>query len=132
MANEKISKPSEEFLLAIRGPASGVIDCEFCDRTHFAPDSDFDFEKGELEKLLKKNKENPDQYVVHNTDGVEWGRLAGRQYVLDCQCNEASKYEKLYWNDRYLIAKYFKLKTEKLENQAEESSNLAESIQNNL
>ena len=96
--------PSEEFELAFGGSGSIVIDCEFCNRTHFAPEGGLDWEEGELETLLAKNKINPDQTVACEYDMVSWGYLAGKQYVHGCPCNQAARYERLFWSHRHQIA----------------------------
>jgi len=105
-------KTSDEFLSALLSGSGILVDCEFCKRTHFFNDSVQDFEEGELEDLLEKTQKNPDKYIPHS-DFIEYGRLDGKDYVLDCPCNSAAKYEDLFWNSRSIISAYFKARANK-------------------
>jgi len=70
MDDKKLSPPSEEFLDAIIYRGSNVIECEFCERVHFVDDPTSDYEKGELDDLYNRNKENPDKVIFHDTSSV--------------------------------------------------------------
>ena len=131
-SEEFLLAPSKEFLLAIKNSRSGVSDCDFCERTHFSPDSDFAFHEGELEELLENHKKDPDKYIVHEGHGVEGGHLNGRFYVLDCPCNSASKYEDFIWNHRYLIADYFSARYQKMAQQAKDAESVSSKVNSSL
>ena len=111
---------------------SPVIECEFCGRIHYAPNSDLDFEEGELEELEKKHEQDPRKYIRNPDDAVSWGYLDGKQIVCGCPCNSVLKYEKFIWNHRYVIAKYFSLIAKKQEKQARDSRNIADKVKNSL
>ena len=99
---------SEFFNDAIANGSSLVIDCEFCGRTYFGDGGDY--EEGERERLQALAKEHPDKYIECD-DFTRWGYLAGKQYVIDCECNTAAKYEAFVWNNRHLIATYLKTRS---------------------
>jgi len=82
---------------------------------------------------MKKSRENPDKYVFHaNNDTVHWGTLDGKNYVLDCPCNSALRYEALFWNSRGVIASYFSKRAKRQLNAAQEDSRLADSVSTNI
>ncbi|HRZ85700.1 MAG TPA: hypothetical protein P5277_02870 [Candidatus Paceibacterota bacterium] len=120
-------KPSEEFLRTIITRSSILIDCEFCNRTHFVNSSKEDFDEGELEELLQLAKTNPDKYIYHD-DLVEWGYLNRKQYVADCPCNSGYPYEQLFWNSREMISQYFKVRASKQLAQAQRDFKLTEEL----
>lgn len=102
-----MGKISDEFADAVCDSGSIVIDCELCGRTHFN-DETGSFEEGEYEELCKNAEKEPDKYVQYRDESVHWGRIDGRQAVIDCPCDGLEKYEKFIWNNRYVIAKYLK------------------------
>ncbi len=102
-----MKKTSEHFNRAIISSSSISIDCPFCGRVHYASfNNEGNFEEGELEDLRKKAKKEPKKYIEHDYSSIEWGYLDGKQYVVDCECNGARRYEDFIWNHRYLILNY--------------------------
>jgi len=129
---KQLSKPSEEFKLAIGHVSSIEILCELCGRGHFSADEN-SFEEGEFEKLLKKHEENPDKYIFHSDeDSVIYGYINGKQAVVDCPCNELSKYETFFWNHRYIIEEYFTARANKELEDAKENKDLADKVKTSI
>ena len=108
---------SEEFDRALTTGGSLVIDCGFCNRTHFGNAIAF-FEEGEYEDLCNKAHDEPDRYIEHDYDDVGWGMLDGKVGVIDCQCESLKRYEDFIWENRRLIATYLKAKTERMKKDA--------------
>jgi hypothetical protein len=124
---------SEEFWDAVIKSGSNVIDCGFCGRTHFVDDPGSTYEEGELEKLHKGHKKNPDTIIFHSDESsVYWGYINGIVAVSHCPCGEARKYEEIFWNNRHLIAEYLKRRIEKIEEAAKRESRLVEGIEKTL
>jgi len=132
--SKSLPKPSEEFLEAICDSGSIVIDCDFCGRTHFGNEEPgMDWEEGEFERLFKPSKDNPDRYIYHSDrDTVHWGTLDGKQYVLDCPCNSASKYEDLFWRHRRTIADYFQARAKRELHDSKSNLELADSVSESI
>ena len=132
MSNNKRA-PSEEFMDAVCHAYSPVIECELCGRIHYAPNTDLDFEPGELEELETKHKEDPDKYIPHSsTLGVRYGILDGKQVADGCPCTKAVYYERLFWNSRWIIADFFKAIQKKREKITEGEGKLVRDIENSL
>jgi hypothetical protein len=126
MSDEKSSSASEEFWDAITNSGSNSIDCGFCGRTHFVDDPSSYYEEGELDELYGGNKADPDKVIFHShDDSVRWGMLDGRRAVYECPCNSVSRYERLFWNSRYVINEYFTNRARSMQEDAEETSDLA-------
>lgn len=106
--DKRPEKASEEFLRAITGMGTAILECEHCDRVIFAPDSDLDFDEDYMEELLRKLATQPDKYVQVEYESVSWGYLDGKQTPVDCPCNSARKFEDFIWNHRHIIASYFR------------------------
>lgn len=104
-----MDKISEHFWDAFINAGSLVIECEFCERTHFAYEGDY--EEGELERLEENAKKNPAKYEEHfDRDMVSWGYFNGKQAVYNCPCKSLVQYERFIWNERDSIIKYYKAK----------------------
>ncbi len=129
--NKELPEPSEEFKLAVRVAGSISIDCELCGRTHFTDYSPNDFEEeGELKELMRRHKRNPDKYVLYtNIDSIEWGYIDGKQAVIDCPCHQLSKYERVFWNSKFIISDYFTARAKKELEQARADSKLAKKVE---
>ncbi len=130
---KQLPEPSKEFWDAVISSVGYVdVKCDFCGRVHYSTaESDNNYEEGKLEKLEKQNKENPDKYLEH-AEGIHYGNINGKQAVFGCPCNKALIYEKLFWNNRYLIATYFQNKTKKIREFSEETSNLAKRVKDSI
>jgi hypothetical protein len=116
---------SEDFMRSITNSGTICILCEFCNRTHFVSEGDFD--RGELEKLERYAKEKPDRYIEHfDVDTISWGYLDGKQIVWGCACNSARRYESWIWSHRYAIADYFQLRAKDLQYQAKFAGEVAD------
>ena len=126
---EQRKAPSEEFLYAFTHAGTGVIQCGFCHRTHFVSNPrSYDWDEGEYEELERGAKESPDKFVVHEASSIRWGMLDGIQYVSDCPCNGAGKYEQFILAHRHDIAQYLKARAEKHLKDAQRDSDLVKSL----
>ena len=114
-------KPSKTFINSIIDSGTATlcsILCEWCGRTHFlAGIGHGDYYEGELEELLKRQKENPDKYIAYYDDaGIPFAIFCGKQLVYGCPCNdseELKKYEDFIWGHRFKIARYLRDRTKK-------------------
>lgn len=99
--------PSELMESVIRSAGSLVVDCELCDRTHFATMEPNVFDEGELKDLREKAKKEPDKYIEDSSyDTVSWGKINGKQAVIGCPCNGLKPIEDFIWRSRYVILEY--------------------------
>lgn len=104
-----MSQPTEFFKHVYHGDMGSIcIDCH-CGRTHFA-DSERagDWEDGELEGLRERAAKEPDKYIAHvNYDAVMSLYIRGIVVVVECPCGWLYRYERMLWEDRERILKYF-------------------------
>jgi len=109
-------KPSDMFLRSLRGfgIGSSEMECGWCGRIHLCPEPEYyaqDDDKGEgwREDCINREKENPDNVVLHwECDSVMGHELNGIQFVDECPCNGLTRYETFIWKDRATIRAYLK------------------------
>lgn len=127
----KTKEPSEEFLRALEHSHGGGgcrAECGFCKRETYNPNGGWDWNEGELEGLDRRNEEDSDKCIaVDYSVGIAY--LDGKQYVVGCPCNSARRYEDWIWSHRILIAEYFKLKAERISEDAECEVKTSEKVQ---
>ena len=97
------NEPSELFEGCVNTSASLRVTCELCGREHFGHGGDYD--EGELESLLEKQKSDPDKYREHD-DFVQYGYIQGKQAVIGCPCNGLYRFEKWILNHKYMIMEF--------------------------
>lgn len=102
--------PSQLFLDSLRGGGAHNINCGFCGREHYCPDSDSIYED-DVAEYKKEAREaydaDPEGVVLHyDTDAVETKDFNGMAFVIDCPCNGLALYEKFIWADRDSIRRY--------------------------
>ncbi len=115
------------FLDVLMGHHSSVATCEFCGITYFEDNErEWDWEKGQLEELRERSKTNPSTCV--SVDYVGWGYIDDKQFVADCPCNAASKYENFIWNHRDLIRDYLTARAQKQLIEAQDDSKLTKQV----
>lgn len=112
--------PSDMFVDSIDfGIGSAYMECGWCGREHFCPDSDYDppdygtdDDEAEWRKHCEQEfKENPKGVVLHyDTDSIVGKQLNGITFVVGCPCNGLSRFEKFIWNDRVTIRNYLLLR----------------------
>ncbi len=101
-----MKESSEEFALAFISAGSIWVECEFCQRVHFADDpSAGDFEEGELEALRASAEEKPDEFCGHDGSAY-WSIWEGKALVLGCPCGADVKLEREVWDARDWITNY--------------------------
>jgi len=110
--SEETKKPSEEFERAVLRAGSAVINCELCGRVNFCETNDYDYSEGELGRYRAEAEKHPDKYFEHDSDSISWGMIDNKQAVIGCPCNKLFLYEDLFWKSRYIIADYFKMRTQ--------------------
>jgi hypothetical protein len=112
-------KCSEIFEDAFSSHGSGCVrDC-VCGRTHFDTYNTYDWEDGELEDLEKKAKENPDKYIEHD-HSIGMLIVDGQEFVFECPCNGAAKYERFILRHERQIADYLNKRADELTKHATE------------
>jgi hypothetical protein len=103
-------RASYDFEMAFRagiGSVQGL--CEVCGIRVFGSASTMGYELGELEALKKKERENPAKYQeMFGDDGVSFGQIGGKQFVIGHGCKELGKYEAFIWSYRAPILEYVK------------------------
>lgn len=120
--------PSREFIDAICTSASPVIDCEFCNRCHFATGLNTDLEEQELAELRAKAKAEPNKYIEDpNNDSIGWGYLNGQQVVWNCCPEKVAQYEQFIWSHRAMILGYIKERTTRELRDSQETMDAVES-----
>jgi len=126
MSKEKLQifsaeKISGEFIEA--HPAGGSLTtqtCHMCERLHFClPEGDGTYEEGEFENLLELSKKNPDKYRLRSEPSIPYIVVNDLLYVLDCPCNGATRYEKLYLKEQEHIIRFFKNNKKKADSLAD-------------
>jgi hypothetical protein len=113
-------EPSELFLDTVTNASSLVIMCELCGRVYFC--SEGDYEKGELSRLRRNAKRNPEGYIEVN-DFTHWGQIGGKQAVTECCCNMLSRYENFINVNEHLILDYLLIKHQDNRKEADKSIN---------
>jgi hypothetical protein len=109
--------PSDEFLEAFREcctTGTCHVMCQLCGRTHFSSMGGYDWEEGELERLLEGEKKEPDKYVDHGSDTVWFDYIEGKQAVLYCPCAGLKRAEHFIVSNRELITTFLQLRHERL------------------
>jgi hypothetical protein len=122
--------PSDEFMEAVVSGGSIVIECELCERVHFATwDDGAGWEEGELEGLRANAEKKPDKYIEDATcSSISWGYLNNQQVVWGCPCNLAKKIEDWVWGHRRIISAYFKKRITNQKRDAEMEEELFEGV----
>jgi len=132
-AQKQLPEPSQEFMDAVTHASSGVNDCQLCGRTHFITcNGGFDWEDGIQENLMEKARREPDKYIAHSEDSIRWGYIDGKQVVEGCPCNQATRYERLFWRDRHTIQRYYQNKSAKMKSDAEKAAQLSGNVTKSL
>lgn len=98
-----------DFLSVLDGGGGVSIDCSFCERTHYAVDSN-DFEEGEYDRYEELRAKNPEGYIPVHGSSVHYRILDGMCYPDECPCNGITKYERFMWNHRQIWANYLMMK----------------------
>lgn len=131
-----LPEPSDEFKDAFTHTGSVVIDCELCGRTYFGREmltTGDSTDAKEYETLKKKAEKEPDKYI-ELSDSISWGTIMTlegepKQAVVDCKCHGLAAYEKLFWNNRYIIAHYLR---ERSQNEAKAANEQKKELSDTL
>jgi Zn-finger nucleic acid-binding protein len=86
--------------------------------TWFDPSRDWDWEEGELEKLLENEKGHPDRYRTMD-HSVGTMKINGKEIVTGCGCDHARAYEAFLIDDAERIAEYLNRRGQELREQAD-------------
>lgn len=99
-------KPSEAAVKTLFASCGGtpVQECGHCGRIHFNGSGEF-MDEGELEDLERKQQENPNEYISH--ESVRYAVLLNKYFVYDCPCNFITYFfDKVVWTERSRILKF--------------------------
>lgn len=125
-----MSRPSDMFLYSLSRSGGCVRTCDhgitFFDGGN---SGHWDFEPGELEKLLRKQELNPGEYVSVD-GGPESADCNGTVFVLDCdKCmNDLARYEYFVWSHRWQIKDFMLAKARHYRELAKEAEETAAAI----
>lgn len=102
--------PSRVFFEAFReGAGAPQIVC-VCGRSHYAPDSQH-ITKEQRDEMLGHANARPDRVVLHErNDSVLAREINGITVVPECPCQWLARFERLIWNERTRILKYYELR----------------------
>ena len=105
-----MSEPSQHMLeVYASGVGSPQIEC-ICGRVHFAPDS-MHMDREERNELKKLVIEKPDKYIAYpRDDSVSAAMINGNPVVRDCPCEWFQRFERLIWNERENILRYYRVR----------------------
>lgn len=103
-------KPSELFLNSLQGGGSHHVNCGFCGRQHYCPDSSSLYDD-DVEEYNRQAREehaaDPDGVILHLDDDYALTKdINGMAIVIDCPCNGLAIYENFIWTDRNSIRRY--------------------------
>jgi len=89
----------------------------YCSRFHFVSDGDFD--EGELERYRENARLQPDRFIEHaDIDQIRIARVHPYSFVIECDCNFLRHYEDFFWQNRHVVAEYFRLRAATAEREA--------------
>lgn len=113
-------RPSEMFLDSFtHGFGSDEMTCDFCGKHHMCPDNEYsdrtlDDKQSFKEYCEEYHKAHPTKSVLHyDVDSVMGYQLAGRTFVVECECEGPAKYENFIWAERDVIRRYLKIRIDK-------------------
>lgn len=133
MEERKQEPASDDFQIAVRAGGTLIVTCEGCQRTYFASGDYRLYEDGQLEELQEQKRLNPQSFVeISGYDDIEYGYLNGKTVVVDCDCNYVRNFERLFWNHRWLIEEFFKLRTKGMRDEAAATTKLSRSISSSI
>lgn len=125
-------KPSDLFKRYFTFAGSCMETCEFCETTYYCNDQrEFDWEEGEFEDLVKKEKENPDKFKGH-PHSIPHGVLLGKDYTPICGCQGSEEFayqlEQFLLRSSNTISDFYNAFTSNLESRAKEKRNIADKL----
>lgn len=108
---------SDHFKNLLSTHSETCVTCSWCDREHIAIDScnmidGYSCHYSETTDTLKQwATDDPDGYILHHdADFVDYYKLRGMQFVVDCPCNGLRPYENFMWEEREMWMKYLALR----------------------
>jgi len=123
---EDISEVFMDVLNDVCNRSSLVVKCEYCGRTYFGGDGDF--EEDEFEELRELAKQNPEMYIECE-DYTRVVYVNGKEYVLDCPCMVPKPVEKFLWSHRDIALKFIAVMLkEKIDEVEYEKSKFREAV----
>ena len=126
------TKPSEMFLDALSGFGIGSdhLECGWCARMHYCPDSDCNWDDSDGGISWKSYCEQeynsrPNEVVLHyDCDAISAHEMNGIMFVLECPCNGLYRFENFIWGHKETIRNYLKVRIEQEARWAEEELTL--------
>ena len=112
-----MKEPSEMFIAAFHSRSGGIVRTCTCGITYFDYSSPNYYDEGELEELKKNQAANPEKYIA------EYGSIStmttnNLEYVIDCKCGMARKYEDFIIRDSRKIVDYLNARSKMLMEEA--------------
>lgn len=119
--------PSEMFVNALSGYGVGSdqLECGWCGRMHYCPDTSYDppdyedldndedCRKRFNEYCIEEQRKDPNGVILHyDCDSISAQEMNGIMFVYGCPCNGLTRYEKFIWNERDTIRNYLKVRIE--------------------
>ncbi len=102
---------SDTFFDAFVHKASVCLKCS-CGRTFFQGYDEDCYEKGELEDLREKRRQDPAQYVEVDASMITAVVIDNKVFVYHCPCNGLALYEAFTWRYRRSILIYIQKRYE--------------------
>jgi hypothetical protein len=125
----KQERATDDFLEALNSDNYLTGTCAGCKRFHFTTEDSQDYyNDGELAHYQEQMKLYPEKYVQHNIEYLDVARIDGQYFVLDCDCDALRQYERYFWNNREIIAQFFRNRAERLKHQSEKAGIIAEKV----
>ncbi len=114
-----MSDVSEEFFAAFTTGTAGCWHTCQCGIVHFDSDegSGWDWEDGELEGFVKKERRYPELYQAH-LGPVHMYLVSGQELVMGCTCSEGLEAQRFIDYNGPQIAKYMNTKAKQMADEA--------------
>ena len=99
--------PSNTFISSLSDTyGKSEIRCD-CGKNHIAYENCDD--DSYRDYISAEKDSDPDNVIIHHNDDFIHGTIiAGRTFVIGCQCNGLKRYENFIWETRDTIRKYLK------------------------
>lgn len=110
--------PSDEFENAFSSGGSGIVRTCECGRTTFIAQSGEGFDEGELEELINKSNQHPEEYIPVDYT-VPTMCFEGSEWVMGCPCNRGGRLEAFINGHDRMIVEYLRSRAKQIKDHAE-------------
>ena len=108
---------SQEFEEAFGTNSCGCVRTCDCGIVHWDTSDGIGWEEGELESLVARMESESEKCVPRDCS-VGTYRIAGKEYVMGCQCDAGARYEKFICDHARQIAAYLNVRAAAMEKEA--------------